>query len=68
MVLRFWIRWKRPSRKEMFRRGIDIVVGGHSHTFIDRPGYERDLDGKLVPIVQAGCWGLEMGNMKVLKK
>ena len=49
-------------------RGIDIVVGGHSHTFIDRPGYERDLDGKLVPIVQAGCWGLEMGNMKVLKK
>ena len=49
-------------------RGIDIVVGGHSHTFIDGRGFERDLDGKVVPIVQAGCWGLEMGNMKVLKK
>ena len=46
-------------------RGIDIVVGGHSHTFIDSPGYEKNLDGVPVPIVQDGCWGLEVGNMKV---
>lgn len=49
-------------------RGIDIVVGGHSHTFIPKPGYEKNLDGIPVPIVQNGCWGLEVGNMKVYKK
>lgn len=48
-------------------RGLDMVVGGHSHTFIDKPAYEKNLDGELVPIVQDGCWGLEMGNMKVWK-
>lgn len=48
-------------------RGIDMVVGGHSHTFIDKPAYEKNLDGELVPIVQDGCWGLEMGNMKVYR-
>lgn len=49
-------------------RNIDIVVGGHSHTFLEKPGYETNLDGQLVPIVQVGCWGLEMGNLKVYKK
>ena len=49
-------------------RGVDIVVGGHSHTFIDAPGYEKNLDGELVPIVQNGCWGLEAAYMKVIKK
>ena len=48
-------------------RGIDMVVGGHSHTFINKPAYEKNLDGELVPIVQDGCWGLEMGNMKVYR-
>ncbi|MBR4755440.1 MAG: metallophosphoesterase [Bacteroidales bacterium] len=48
-------------------RGLDMVVGGHSHTFIDKPAYEKNLDGEPVPIVQDGCWGLEMGNMKVYK-
>ncbi len=46
-------------------RNIDIVVGGHSHTFIDRPQVEKNLDGREVPIVQDGCWGLLYGNMKV---
>ena len=49
-------------------RGVDIVVGGHSHTFIDQPLVEKNLDGEPVPIVQDGCWGMEIGNMKVFKK
>ena len=49
-------------------RGLDFVVGGHSHTFIKEPAYEKNLDGVLVPIVQNGCWGLEAANMKVYKK
>lgn len=46
-------------------RNVDIVIGGHSHTFMKKPYYERNLDGERVPIVQDGCWGLYSGLMKV---
>ena len=46
-------------------RNIDLVVGGHSHTFLENIEYETDLDGKPVPIVQDGCWGLFLGNLKI---
>lgn len=46
-------------------RNIDLVVGGHSHTFLEEIAYETDLDGKPVPIVQDGCWGLFLGNLKI---
>lgn len=48
-------------------RGLDIVVGGHSHTFLSEPAFVKDLDGRLVPIVQDGCWGLNVGNLKVMR-
>ena len=44
-------------------RGIDLVVGGHSHTFMDAPAYVKNLDGKKVPIVQAGWMGTQMGEL-----
>jgi 5'-nucleotidase len=43
-------------------RNIDIVVGGHSHTFMDEPQTERNLDGKKIPIVQSGWMGVRMGE------
>lgn len=46
-------------------RNIDIVVGGHSHTFLDDFTYVRNLDGKKIPIIQDGCHGLEMGEIRV---
>lgn len=46
-------------------RNIDIVVGGHSHTFLDDIVNVGNLDGKPVPIVQDGCWGLNAGMLKV---
>lgn len=45
--------------------GVDLVVAGHSHTFVDDFIYVNDLDGKPVPIITDGCWGLEMGMIKV---
>lgn len=47
---------------------MDIVVGGHSHTFLKDVVYEKNLDGKEVPIVQDGCWGLNFGQLDVYKK
>lgn len=47
--------------------GIDLVVGGHSHTFINEPDYVSDADGRLVPVVTDGKWGLEAGLIKIKK-
>lgn len=43
-------------------RGIDLIVGGHSHTFLEEPDYVANLDGKRVPIVQVGWMGVYMGE------
>ena len=43
-------------------RGIDIFVGGHSHTFLSEPDYVKNLDGHRVPIVQVGYTGSYMGE------
>lgn len=46
-------------------KNIDLVIGGHSHTFIDELVYVEDKSGHKVPITTNGCWGLEMGLVKV---
>ena len=46
-------------------RGVDIIIGGHSHTFVKDLEYRTDLDGKQVPVIQDGCWGLNMGQINV---
>ena len=46
-------------------RNIDLVVGGHSHTYLKEPYYENNLDAIPIPIVQDGEWGLYVGNMKI---
>ncbi len=45
--------------------GIDLVIGGHSHTFVDDFIFIQDADGKNVPIITDGCWGINMGLVKV---
>ena len=44
---------------------IDLVVGGHTHTFVDDLLYVDNADGKPVPIITDGKWGLEMGQVNV---
>ena len=46
-------------------RGVDLVIGGHTHTFVEDFVYTEDLDGHRVPIITDGCWGREMGLIKV---
>ena len=47
-------------------RNVDLIVGGHSHTFVKDLEYRTDLDGKQVPVIQDGCWGLNIGRIDVL--
>ena len=44
-------------------RGIDAVIGGHSHTYFEAPVFCRDLDGKEVPVQQMGKHGVFVGEM-----
>ena len=46
-------------------RWIDLVIGGHSHTFVDGFVYVENARGKKVPVITDGCWGLEMGLIEV---
>ena len=46
-------------------RNVDLFVGGHSHTFLEKMESAVNLDGKAVPIVQDGCWGLFVGRVDV---
>ena len=44
---------------------VDLVIGAHSHTFMEDIEYLIDADGRKVPMVTDGCWGLEMGKVTV---
>ena len=46
-------------------RGVDIIVGGHSHTKLKDKVLVKDLDGKDVVIVQDGKWGLKVGRLDI---
>ena len=44
-------------------RGIDLVLGGHSHTYLQQLEYVNDLDGHAVPVDQNGKHGAFVGRL-----
>lgn len=44
-------------------RHIDLIIGGHTHTFLSKPHIEKNLDGEEVVINQVGCYGLNLGQI-----
>jgi 5'-nucleotidase len=44
-------------------KDIDLIIGGHTHTFLDKPVIEKNLVGKEVIINQVGCYGLNLGRI-----
>ncbi|WP_338410283.1 metallophosphatase [uncultured Flavobacterium sp.] len=44
-------------------KDIDLIIGGHTHTFLDKPVVEKNLDGKDVIINQVGCYGINLGRI-----
>ena len=45
--------------------GVDIIVGGHSHTLLHKKQVVKDLDGEDVIIIQNWKWGLNLGHLSV---
>ncbi|MCI5912180.1 MAG: metallophosphoesterase, partial [Prevotella sp.] len=44
-------------------RDIDIVLGGHSHTYMKTLRYVKNVDGKDVPVDQNGKHGIWIGRI-----
>ena len=44
-------------------KDIDLIIGGHTHTFLDKPIIEKNSVGKNVIINQVGCYGLNLGRI-----
>lgn len=42
---------------------IDLIIGGHTHTFLDSPVIRRNLKEKVVMVNQVGCYGLQLGRI-----
>lgn len=47
-------------------RNIDIVLGGHSHTFMTEPTLLLNLDGKSVPVSHTGKSGIYVGKIDMI--
>ncbi|MBT8273827.1 MAG: metallophosphatase [Bacteroidia bacterium] len=42
---------------------IDLIIGGHTHTFLPKPTIEKNRSGKNVLVNQVGCYGLYLGRI-----
>ena len=43
--------------------GLDLIIGGHTHTFMDRPETIRSADGGQTVVTQAGHSGIRLGRI-----
>lgn len=44
-------------------KDIDLIIGGHTHTFLEKPEIQINKAGKKVLINQVGCFGLYLGRI-----
>jgi 5'-nucleotidase len=42
---------------------IDLIIGGHTHTFLDKPTIVENAMGKKVLVNQVGCYGINLGRI-----
>jgi 5'-nucleotidase len=46
-------------------RNIDLVLGGHTHTYMETMEHWNNMDGKPVPVDQNGKSGIFIGKIVV---
>lgn len=44
-------------------KDIDLIIGGHTHTFLEEPTVEINAAGQQVLVNQVGCYGLYLGKI-----
>lgn len=41
----------------------DLIIGGHTHTFLDKPSVVTNTIGKEILVNQVGCFGVRLGRI-----
>ncbi|WP_034040283.1 bifunctional metallophosphatase/5'-nucleotidase [Wocania ichthyoenteri] len=44
-------------------KNIDLIIGGHTHTFLRKPTIVKNLENKNVLVNQVGCYGINLGKI-----
>ncbi len=44
-------------------KDIDLIIGGHTHTFLDKPTIVKNRVGKDMLVNQVGCYGIHLGKI-----
>lgn len=44
-------------------KDIDLIIGGHTHTFLKKPTVTRNIEGKNMLINQVGAYGINLGKI-----
>ena len=44
-------------------KNIDLIIGGHTHTFLNKPVIVENVEGKKVQIAQVGYAGINIGRI-----
>jgi 5'-nucleotidase len=44
---------------------VDIIIGGHSHTFLEKPTMTANRDGKPVMVTTTGAYGVYVGRIDI---
>jgi len=44
-------------------KDIDLIIGGHTHTFLPKPTVTKNSEGENVLVNQVGCYGINVGRI-----
>ena len=44
-------------------KDIDLIIGGHTHTFLSKPTVVKNLENKNMLVNQVGCYGINLGRI-----
>ena len=44
-------------------KDIDLIIGGHTHTFLPKPTIKKNSVGENVLVNQVGCYGINVGRI-----
>ncbi|MCF7568182.1 metallophosphatase [Sabulilitoribacter arenilitoris] len=44
-------------------KDIDLIIGGHTHTFLKKPTVIKNIEGNNMLVNQVGCYGINLGKI-----
>lgn len=55
----------RPDDLKLANKTIytDLIIGGHTHTFLDKPTVVANAEGREIMVNQVGCFGINLGRI-----